>query len=468
MEAQAPTPLTTLAILLGASEWPKNHHFQSSQAFAYAARSFKSYLLHPFQFGLSEENLLDLFDTDEAPPQIDNSMRQFLSKRTSEMKKAGNPPRDLLVYYVGHGGFSGRNKDFYLALRCTSSENPQISSLPIESFASTITEQARYLRRIIILDCCYAASAYKSFQSEGPARYAINQTSEAFEKKRKKVGKGTTLLCSSGAKVPSLISKDGTYTMFSKALIQVLSNGNTRLKDKLSVHEVADLTEEVIDTRLGEEAPRPEVHSPEQNEGDVADVPFFPNVAASKRILDIIFNDSPLSTSNLLTRLSKSQEGQLENPFKLRPSRFKDILNNAAKINSIEEPPESLSKPEATKKKEPALPDGLTDILTDPSIAPRLTDILADPSIAAPDRLFLYEMSKTGMQHSIQGYILEGIFSAHHERYEEAIAAYDQAIRLDPNYALAYYNKGCALDNLGRSKEARYCYEKARQLGYKG
>jgi tetratricopeptide (TPR) repeat protein len=52
------------------------------------------------------------------------------------------------------------------------------------------------------------------------------------------------------------------------------------------------------------------------------------------------------------------------------------------------------------------------------------------------------------------------------KRYEEAVAACEQAIRLDPNEAGAYHNKGNALDKLTRSKEAQQCYEKARQLGY--
>jgi Flp pilus assembly protein TadD len=49
-----------------------------------------------------------------------------------------------------------------------------------------------------------------------------------------------------------------------------------------------------------------------------------------------------------------------------------------------------------------------------------------------------------------------------------AIAADIETILLDPNYADAYYDKGRALDNLGKSREARQAYEKARQLGYTG
>ncbi len=65
-----------------------------------------------------------------------------------------------------------------------------------------------------------------------------------------------------------------------------------------------------------------------------------------------------------------------------------------------------------------------------------------------------------------EDWIEEGNALHNLKRYEESIAAYEQAIRLDPNYALAYYNKGYVLDKLTRSKEAQQCYEKARQLGH--
>jgi len=52
------------------------------------------------------------------------------------------------------------------------------------------------------------------------------------------------------------------------------------------------------------------------------------------------------------------------------------------------------------------------------------------------------------------------------KRHEEALAAYEQAISLDPNYAAAYNHKGDVLNKLNRKEEAQQAYEKARQLGY--
>ena len=50
------------------------------------------------------------------------------------------------------------------------------------------------------------------------------------------------------------------------------------------------------------------------------------------------------------------------------------------------------------------------------------------------------------------------------KRYQEALAAYEQAIRLDPNLALAYNGKGAALRALNRSQEALAAYEQAIRL----
>ncbi len=51
-------------------------------------------------------------------------------------------------------------------------------------------------------------------------------------------------------------------------------------------------------------------------------------------------------------------------------------------------------------------------------------------------------------------------------RLEEALAAYEQAILLDPNNATYYYNKANLLELLGRKKKAQKFYGKARQLEF--
>ncbi len=48
--------------------------------------------------------------------------------------------------------------------------------------------------------------------------------------------------------------------------------------------------------------------------------------------------------------------------------------------------------------------------------------------------------------------------------YQRALTAYEQAIRLDPNYAPAYYNKGDALLALKRREDALTAYEQVTRL----
>jgi tetratricopeptide (TPR) repeat protein len=48
-------------------------------------------------------------------------------------------------------------------------------------------------------------------------------------------------------------------------------------------------------------------------------------------------------------------------------------------------------------------------------------------------------------------------------KYEDAIKCFDEAIKIDPNYALAWYSKGTVLENLRRYKEAKICYNKVNR-----
>ena len=61
--------------------------------------------------------------------------------------------------------------------------------------------------------------------------------------------------------------------------------------------------------------------------------------------------------------------------------------------------------------------------------------------------------------HLRKGMTLDGL-----GRYGEALAAHGQAIRLDPNFARAHNNKGIVLDDLGRYGEALAAYEQAIRL----
>jgi hypothetical protein len=284
-EPGTPSPQSILAILLGASEWPEAG-FQASNAFANSAIEIRHYLTGPFS--LSPDNFLDLFDTTDSADTIDRKIGGFLTRRISLLKEEGRPATDLLLYFIGHGGFAPPNFIYCLAVRSTREANLIASSIQAQSLAFTIKENARHLRRLVILDCCFAASAYKDFQAGGPEEVAIRQLNDVFgaagdaaANTARLPARGTTLLCSSPHQYPSRLSPDGQYTMFSEALSHALRTGDPSRSGALTMRAVAELARDYLEKQYPGGAPRPEIHSPDQREGDVADVPFFPNPSLS-------------------------------------------------------------------------------------------------------------------------------------------------------------------------------------------
>jgi hypothetical protein len=53
-------------------------------------------------------------------------------------------------------------------------------------------------------------------------------------------------------------------------------------------------------------------------------------------------------------------------------------------------------------------------------------------------------------------------------QYERAIQDYDEAIRINPQNAIAYYNRGLTYAELGKSVESERDIQKAKELGYDG
>jgi len=81
-----------------------------------------------------------------------------------------------------------------------------------------------------------------------------------------------------------------------------------------------------------------------------------------------------------------------------------------------------------------------------------------DEAIAAYEQALRLDPNFAWAYHN-KGFALSGL-----KCYDEAIATYDQALRLDPNYAWAYHNKGFALSGLKCYDEAIATYDQALRL----
>jgi len=315
MEVEGPTPQTTLVILLGASEWPgAATNFPASEAFANSASGLEKYFLDRKGFNLPKENLLNLFDSTSEPSQIITRMDTWLASNAKGMT-------DLLVYFVGHGHLEGRQSDFLLLIRSSKKENLGSTSLRMDGLANTIKGRARNLRCIFILDCCFAASAYESLQQGELDRAAIRKATDALASPGEGTGtprRGISLLCSSSSSTLSRIAPDESYTMFTEALLYALNHGNARLQQQyLNLFELAVLIDEFLHKAYPDKAPKPEVHSPDQREGVVANIPFFPNLATqSFRNAQDAIGKSELSEDTILCYVILS-----ETERKLKPGQ---------------------------------------------------------------------------------------------------------------------------------------------------
>ncbi|MDM8548776.1 toll/interleukin-1 receptor domain-containing protein [Desulfobacterales bacterium HSG2] len=263
----------TFAIILGAKEWPKypKLNFDNPSALSNPARDIEEYFLDEKGFNLPRDNLLNLFDCDWNPSIIDEEIINFLDNCMSKIEE--NVKDDcnfcnFIFYYIGHGGFFNNDKDFYLAIRDTNEKNPYSSGIRLKSLATTIKNNARYMRRYIILDCCFSGACVSDFQAGARIFEAFKDSPHA----------GTTVLCSSSSGTKSSILENEDYTIFSKALYTVLRQGNPEINGDLSLHTVYKLMIGIYETQFND-APRPEIHPPDQRQGDIASIPLFPNSA---------------------------------------------------------------------------------------------------------------------------------------------------------------------------------------------
>lgn len=324
MGASNPKPETTLVVILGASQFPNIKLFKANPAFKTSAKAFRHYLLSSNGFDLPKENLLDLFNIADSPSDVDERIADFLKVRSQALSISGKSLLDVLVYYVGHGGFTddGGYPEYFLTLLNTREEQKRSSGYLIRSLATTLKRFATHQRKYLILDCCFSAAAYEAFQS-APLQVVVEQTLENFEY----ASKGTAFLCAASKAEPAKSPYGQTYTMFSTALLQILNEGVKNHPDALSFRQLGELINIRVREIFQDEAIRPQVHSPDQRQGDIARIPFFPN--SFEKVRPDEASQDELSNSPDVTEYKKwpreIEDLSQEAAFSI-PQRIKNLL----------------------------------------------------------------------------------------------------------------------------------------------
>jgi tetratricopeptide (TPR) repeat protein len=267
-----PGPARTLAVLLGAGWFQHAPRLAQGAAFEASGRDFRDYLLAQEGLGLPRENVSWLFDDSRSAADQLTALGDFLERRCLELKAGGTPAADLIVYYVGHGLFCGPERTYHFAIRATDERREGVTSLRVGELAQTLNDRARFLRKFLLLDCCFSGAAYKEFQS-GPLQLGRQQILSELP------SRGTALLCAASARDAALAPAGLQHTMFSHSLLRSLRQGHPSLGRRMSLNELGELIKQDLRESFPQDWVRPEVHSPDQREGEVAGVGLFPNPA---------------------------------------------------------------------------------------------------------------------------------------------------------------------------------------------
>jgi WD40 repeat protein len=334
------TQSRTLAVLLGASTYKFAPKLAQGRAFHNSSEHFGQYLTETM--GVPEQNLTSYFDDRRSASDQLGDIAEFLENRKAELKRAGTPAQNLIVHYVGHGLFSGNESEYCLAIYMTHEQNEGFTSIRIRDLAEVIRKSAAFLRKYLILDCCFSGAAYKEFQS-GPLDIVRVKVQEVFENEDPQ--RGTSLICSASARDPSLAPIGLRHTMFSDSLLTALAQGHKSLPALLSLSDVGELVRIRIQETYPEKGVRPEVHSPDQRLGDVARVPLFPNPAWSKP------EDAHAPTIVQQVPSHTEQEAIRQEREKTEAERLERARAEAARLEKTQAETERLKRAEADREK---------------------------------------------------------------------------------------------------------------------
>jgi hypothetical protein len=280
-------PSGTLAIILGAQDWSKAG-LSNAPSFRRSAAQFHRYLLNPSPRGLELEPdlVLSLFDDPSSAGsqlgRIRDAVRNLVRERAGESRSIS----DVLIYYVGHGTSDDSGR-LHLLVRDSSEGIEAQSSIAAPDLAQVLRVAAPQQRRLVILDCCFSEAAVSAFGAmSGTLDDAVASTALRDLASVPAPERGTLLLCSSPRRRVSIGKPNAERTLFTGALLTVLDGGADHIAgDMLSFY---DLRELIYDQMLREHdaPPRPALHQPEQQAGDLTRQPAFPNAASVRRTED--------------------------------------------------------------------------------------------------------------------------------------------------------------------------------------
>jgi hypothetical protein len=280
-------PTGTVAIIVGAYDWTRAG-LGRAPSFRRSAAHYQNYLLaaQPSGLGIQPDRVLNLFDDPSpASDQLDR-IHDHITDLVCEAKETDRRVRDVLIYYVGHGSYD--HESLCLLVRHSSMGREEQSSLSVSHLARELRLSAPQQRRIVILDCCFSEAAVAAFGAQSPMDEAIAATAvKDLEPGVPPPERGVLLFCSSPRNSVSFGRPDDERTLFTGALLSVLQEGSASRGEMLTFSDLRDDVYDRMILQFKGTPPRPALHQPDQQAGDLARSPAFPNPAWDRREAEI-------------------------------------------------------------------------------------------------------------------------------------------------------------------------------------
>jgi WD40 repeat protein len=249
-------------IFLGASRFIKEG--LDNPAFATSKTRVADVLTNEF---LSAEQVvqLDMFDQERTPAAMVDDVSSFLD--------AHKDVTDLIIYYCGHGGFLP-DQSYYLALRGTREGREATTGLQLKQFWIDLEDVLAGRRIYVVLDCCFAAAALRTWMSDNSiSKMIVDQTEAGFPHS------GTVLLAAASPKIAAIAPEGRATTLFSGHFADAIRAGIKGGPKMLSLIELAQSIRERILLEPLKHRVMPSLLAPHQEQGDVSLIPFVRNHA---------------------------------------------------------------------------------------------------------------------------------------------------------------------------------------------
>lgn len=245
--------------------------------------------------------ILDLFDTDKSHVDVDDEITLFLEKH--------NKDKCLIFFYTGHADFS-REQKLMLMLKSTNLNKLDYTGYSVEQLARNVNSLSS--KNIIILDCCFAGSAFSCFQMQSNGDladiYRAKITNHFTE------SDGTLLFAACTEDNYAKLEKHSTA--FSYGLTTTLLEGSSEHGALLSMEDIEEITGSIISKKF-KNAPKPQLYSPKRINGDLRKSKFIPNLHYIKQyeklnkselIEKLISAESTIESDKLLSVHSSSND----------------------------------------------------------------------------------------------------------------------------------------------------------------